>query len=74
MPMYSFTVSSHRGQTPSVSDCVNDDAAKREAAGMFADVARDIAKDLQSAPEWQIEVSDDAGRSIYTIKVTAGSR
>ena len=41
---------------------------------MFADVARDIAKDLQSAPEWQIEVSDDAGRSIYTIKVTAGSK
>ena len=40
---------------------------------MFADIARDIAKDLQSAPEWQ-EISDDAGRSIYTIKVTAGSK
>ena len=41
---------------------------------MFADVARDIAKDLKSATEWQIEVSDDAGRSIYTIKITAGSK
>ena len=74
MPKYSFTISSHRDQNPSVSDCVDDDAAKREAAGMFADVARDIANDLQSTPGWQIEVSDDAGRLIYTIKVAAESK
>ncbi|MDP1585489.1 MAG: hypothetical protein Q8M18_18885 [Bradyrhizobium sp.] len=41
---------------------------------MFADVARDIAKDLQSAPEWQIEVLDDAGRFISKIRVTAESK
>ena len=38
---------------------------------MFADVARDIAKDLQSTPEWQIEVADDTGKLIFKINVTA---
>lgn len=41
---------------------------------MFADVARDIAKDLQLAPEWKLEVSDDADRSIFKIRVTAESK
>ena len=75
MPHYSFTISQGgRSQPSSVSDLADDDAAKREAAGMLADVARDIAKDLQSTPEWQLEVSNDAGRSIFKIRVTAESK
>ena len=75
MPHYSFTISrGGRFQPSTVSDLADDDAAEREAAGMFADVARDIAKDLQSTPEWQLEVSDDAGRSIFKIRVTAESK
>lgn len=75
MPNYSFTIShGGRPQPSTVTECPDHDAAKKEAAGMFADVARDIAKDIQSAPEWQIEVSDAAGRSIFKIRVTAESK
>ena len=75
MSHYTFTISQGGQAQPStVSDFADDESAKREAAGMFADVARDIAKDLQSAPDWQIEVSDDEGRSILRIRVTAESR
>jgi hypothetical protein len=60
MPQYSFTIShGDRSLPSSISDCPDDNAAKREAAGMFADVARDIANDLPSKPDWQIQVSDD---------------
>jgi hypothetical protein len=74
MPHYSFRIS--RGgqcQTNTASDCLDDDAAKKEAAGMFADMARDISSQLQSIQDWQIEVSDDAGKSFFRIKLTAES-
>lgn len=75
MPQYSFTISQGGRPKPSIAtECADDASAQREAAGMFADVARDIAKDLQSAPEWQIEVLDDAGRFISKIRVTAESK
>jgi hypothetical protein len=74
MPHYSFRISQGgQAQTNSVSDCFDDDAAKKEAAGMFADMARDISSQLQSIPDWQIEVSDGAGKSIFKIKLTAES-
>ena len=72
MPRYSFT--NIHGGRPSgpgiVAECRDNDAAKREAAGVFADVARDIAKDLQSMPDWQIEVADAAGSAFFRIKIT----
>jgi hypothetical protein len=40
---------------------------------MFADMARDISERLQSAPDWQIEVADDTGKSIFRIKLTVES-
>jgi hypothetical protein len=40
---------------------------------MFADMAREISDQLQSNPDWQIEVVDDAGKSIFRIKLTAES-
>jgi hypothetical protein len=73
MPSYFFKIGPLRGDDLPVttSRCPNDQAAKNEAAGMFADMARDIADDLQSAPDWQIVVSNEGGKSIYTIKVSA---
>ena len=72
MPHFSFTISQGGRPRPSiVSDHPDDDTAKREAAGMFADVARDIAGELQSTPDWQIEVADETGKSILKIKITA---
>jgi hypothetical protein len=40
---------------------------------MFADMARDVSSSLQSTPNWQIKVTDDAGKSIFKIKLTAES-
>ena len=74
MPYYSFRMG--RGnelQTGNASDCLNDDAAKNEAAGMFADMARAISERLQSSPDWQIEVADEAGKTIFRFKVAAES-
>jgi hypothetical protein len=74
MPNYSFRINrSDQPQTNSTADCRNDDAAKKEAAGMFADMSRDISSQLQSIPDWQIEVVDDAGKSIFRIKLSAES-
>jgi hypothetical protein len=74
MPQYSFTVSQGGQSQPSnISDCLNNDSAKQEAAGMFADMARDISERLRSTPDWQIEVADDTGKSIYRIKLTVES-
>ncbi len=71
MPRYLFTIHGERSLPSSVSDCQDDDAAKTEAAGMFADMARGIADELQSQPAWQMVVSDDTGRSIFLIRLFA---
>jgi hypothetical protein len=74
MPLYSFKIS-QRGQlqTTNASDCPDDDAAKNEASGMFVDMAREISERLQSSPDWQIEVADDVGKTIFRIKINAES-
>lgn len=41
---------------------------------MFADVARDIANELQSTPYWQMQVSNDTGKSISEIRLTSESK
>jgi hypothetical protein len=72
MPNYTFTISRSGRSKPSVAtDCPDDDAARKEAGGMFVDMARDIADDLQSKPKWQIEVTDEAGKPIFRIGVLA---
>ena len=38
---------------------------------MFADLARDIAGELQSNPEWEIEVGDAAGKPIFRLSILA---
>jgi hypothetical protein len=75
MPRYSFSVSQGgQSQHSDTADCPDDDAAKREASGTFADMARDISKRLQLHSDWQIDVADAAGESIFQIKVTAESK
>jgi hypothetical protein len=73
MPLYSFTISQDGQPQPSnTSECPDESAAKREASGMFADMARDISE--RPTPDWQIKVTDDAGKSIFKITVTAESQ
>jgi hypothetical protein len=76
MPRYSFTISQGGQPHPSNTfDCKDDGAAKKEAAGTFADMSRGMSKRLQlDASDWQIEVADEAGKLIFKIKVAAESK
>ena len=40
---------------------------------MFVDMSRDIAEELQSNPKWEIEVADEAGKTIFRLSVFAQS-
>jgi hypothetical protein len=74
MPHYMFTISREgRSRSSSASECPDDHAAKKEAAGMFADMARDISSELQSIRDWQMDLVDNAGKTIFKIKITAES-
>jgi hypothetical protein len=76
MPRYSFTISQGGHPQPSNTfDCKDDGAARKEAAGTFADMSRDISKRLPLDDfNWQIEVADEVGKSIFKIKVAAESK
>ena len=72
MPRYAFRTCYGEHPRPAViADCADDDAAQREAAAVFGDLARDIAGELPSNPKWQIEVADDAGKTIFRLSVLA---
>jgi hypothetical protein len=74
MPRYSFIISQGERSQPSVgTDCPDDVAARREATGMFADMARDVARDLENNPEWQMEVADESGKPIFRLSLLAES-
>jgi len=38
---------------------------------MFADMARDISKEMQSIHDWQMVLTDAAGKTIFKIRITA---
>jgi hypothetical protein len=72
VPRYLFrTRHGERAKPAIVTECPDNDAAQREAAGMFGDMARDIAGELPSNPKWQIEVMDEAGKAIFRLSVVA---
>jgi hypothetical protein len=75
MPHYSFKIShGSEPHTNCASECPNDNAAKNEAAGVFADMARDVAYQIQHIPDWQIEVANHAGKTIFKIQINAESK
>jgi hypothetical protein len=70
MPQYSFRINQGARSKPSVAaDCPDDGAARREAGGMFADMARDVASDLENNPEWQMEVANESGKPIFRLRI-----
>jgi hypothetical protein len=72
MPRYVFKTRHCERPEPSITtDCPDNDAAQREAVGMFVDTARDVASQLQTNPKWQIEVADEAGKIIFRLSVLA---
>jgi hypothetical protein len=74
MPNYTFRIrQGERSKRSVASDCPNDGAARREAEGMFADMARDVAGNLENHPEWQMEVADASGKPIFRLSLLAES-
>jgi hypothetical protein len=74
MANYTFRVRQGGSYKRSVaSDWPNDGAARREAEGMFADMARDVAGNLEKHPEWQMEVADESGKPIFRLSLLAES-
>jgi uncharacterized protein DUF6894 len=62
-----------RSKRSVASDWPNDGAARREAEGMFADMARDVAGDLEKHAEWQMEVADESEKPIFRLSLLAES-
>jgi hypothetical protein len=74
MANYTFRIRQGEPSKRSVaSDWPNDGAARREAEGMFADMARDVAGDLEKHPNWQMEVADESGKPIFRLSLLAES-
>jgi hypothetical protein len=71
MPIYSFEISHGQSSNAVTSAHLNNQAAQREALAMVADLARDIVGTLETSPEWQVTVADDAGKPIFVIKISA---
>jgi hypothetical protein len=71
--MPTYTIHIHQGsQTNSHPVSLPDvDAARREAIAMFADLARDIANNLPSHPDWRIEVIEPAGGTVFRLSILA---
>ncbi len=40
---------------------------------MFADMARGVAADLENNPDWQMEVADESGKTVFRLSVLAES-
>jgi hypothetical protein len=73
--MPDYTIHIHQGPDMS-SDIVSlpdVDAARREAAAVFADLARDIASNLSQHPAWRIEVMEPAGEIVFKLGLLAES-
>jgi hypothetical protein len=74
MANYTFQIrQGERSKRSVASDWPNDSAARREAEGMFADMARDVAGNLEKHSEWQMEVADDSGKPIFRLSLLAES-
>lgn len=72
MPRYVFNIISNGERRQSaIATFPDNDAAQREAAGMFVDVARDYSSELRTHPAWQIEVVDEADKIIFRLSVLA---
>jgi hypothetical protein len=71
MPLYSFNVLNLNPSTPASSEDFSDDeAAWKEATRFAADLLRDVDGKLRPGEEWALEVTDEAGKSIFNIQIS----
>lgn len=75
MPQYFFSVRNlEPHDTPIAWEFANDEAAWQEATHFASDIFRDIDGRLRLGQEWAVEVTDEAGRPVFSINVSAKSR
>jgi hypothetical protein len=74
MPEYRFRISNSGGQFPASTRILSDKhAAHREGLATFADLARDIAGELQPGSEWRMEIADESGKPIFKLTFASES-
>jgi hypothetical protein len=74
VPCFSFHVSVGKFSNAAIATVFeNGGAARQEALAMFADLSRDICRDLNSNSRWQMELTDATGRSILRLRLSVES-
>lgn len=74
MPSFSFQVSEGKFSNAAMATVFeNGEAARQEALAMFADLSRDICGALNANSGWQIELTDDTGKLVFRLRLSAES-
>jgi hypothetical protein len=73
MPIFSFTIGSGVFSGAVTSNHPDIQSAQRQALAMLADLARDIVGELETNPDWCVEVADEAGKPRFIVKISAVS-
>jgi hypothetical protein len=74
MHRYSFRVGRGRHIGQDITSLLPDDhAAQREAIAIFSGPARSFCDDIETNPEWRIEVTDKFGTPIFRVTLLAES-
>jgi hypothetical protein len=72
MPLFSFRIVHGQQSYPGLTNSFpNKLDAQREALTIFADLARDIARELESNIEWRMDVVDESGNCFFRLKLMA---
>jgi hypothetical protein len=72
MPRYFFHVRTVEPSTDTEGEELPDaEATWREATAFAADLLRNMHRRLEPGQEWHLEVTDEAGMSIFNIYISA---
>jgi hypothetical protein len=68
LPRFSFTQG--RFSKPGLIVRLSDThAIHKEAVGVFVDLIRDIAAELETHSAWQMEVLDESGKAVFRLRL-----
>ncbi len=74
MPMFSIRVGQGRAPTTEIKTVFADDGAARTGAlAICADLGRDIFALQTPGSEWQMDVMNDSGKSVFQIRLYSWS-
>lgn len=73
MPRFEFQVQHDRtSESPVVEEVLTDiQAARKVALGICADLAKDIVAGLSEDSEWRLDVRNEAGDPVFTLRLLA---